>query len=100
MREPLGRVSIWKPRWASSTPQAESAPAQYVSPVDAVMPDCAGVGNRCGFDSLPVPTIIALPEGPRLRVSASTTQSALPAISALVASKRTLLEGTAEAAEI
>src|SRR5689334_13966622 len=54
------------------------------------MPDAAGVGICCGFDSLPAPTVIwcVVALVPRLRTSASITQSALAAISAFVASNR------------
>lgn len=68
----------------------------------AVMPDCGGVGKRCGFDSVPAPTTMSPPVPvPMLLVSASITQSALPAICALVASKSTLFGVTrcASAAE-
>src|SRR5438876_10067854 len=54
------------------------------------MPEAAGVGNRWGLDSLPIPATIWCVVGsvPMLRTSASTTQSALAAISALVASNK------------
>jgi hypothetical protein len=56
------------------------------------MPDCGGVGKRCGFDSVPAPGVITPPAVvPMLFTSASITQSALPAICALAASKSTLL---------
>ena len=55
-------------------PQLEIAPVQKVSEVPEVMVDCAGVGIFCG-----------------VLLSSSITQSALPAVSALVASNRNLL---------
>src|SRR5437868_9436874 len=91
-------VSPVIPCCTAATPHDDSAPLQYASAVDAVMPLCAGVGNRCGFESLPLPTVIAPPEhAPTLCRSASITQSAFPAISALVASNNTLCGGIARA---
>ena len=68
---PKGSVSTVYPCFASSIPQLDIAPVQYVSGVEEVTVDCAGVGIHCG--TLP---------------SSSITQSALPAVSAWVASNK------------
>ena len=52
-------------------PQLDNAPVQYVTGVDAVIVDCAGDGTLCG-----------------VLASSSITQSALPAVSACVASNK------------
>lgn len=78
MADPCGSVSTVLPCCTSAIPQLERAPVQSVSADEAVMVDCAGVGMLCG-------------EAP----SSSITQSALPAVSPWVASKRNLLLGVA-----
>ena len=61
---------------------------------------CDGFGSRCGFESVPAPVVMSpLEPVPMLWVSASITQSALPAISAFVASKSTLLVSIASAGD-
>ena len=66
-----GRVSTVCPSFTRAMPQLEMAPVQYVSGVVEVTVDCAGVGKRWGTPP-----------------SSSITQSALPAVSALVASNK------------
>src|ERR1700743_2037168 len=74
MEPPEGSVSTELPDFTRAIPQLESAPVQNVSEVEAVIPDAAGVGVGCG-----------------VLLSSSMTQSALPAVSALVASNRKCL---------
>ena len=73
MAVPEGNVSTLFPDFTRAIPQLDNAPVQYVSAVELVIVDCAGVGILCG-------------EPP----SSSITQSALPAISAFVASNKNL----------
>ena len=65
-----GNVSTVCPNFTKAIPQADIPPRQKFSAVVAVILDCAGVGKRRGD------------------VSASKTQSAFPAVWALVASNK------------